>query len=92
MKLNGNRDASTQRKKMDGGNECNQHHIKNWTLWLEICSSRRMTAKFRREAHPDLKRNIRDNASINELICLSNMKNINVLFINQEISQSERLV
>jgi hypothetical protein len=51
-----------------------------------------MTAKTWREAHPDLKGNIRDYASINELICLSNMENINAVFIDQEISQSERLV
>ena len=51
-----------------------------------------MTAKTWREAHSDLKGNIRDYASINELICLSNMENINAVFIDQEISQSERLV
>lgn len=32
-----------------------------------------VTAKQWREAHPDMKGNIRDYASINELICLSNM-------------------
>ena len=35
-----------------------------------------MTAKQWREANPDLKGNIRDYATINELICLSNMENI----------------
>ena len=39
-----------------------------------------------------LKGNIRDYASINELICLSNMENLNAVFIEQGISQSERLV
>ena len=51
-----------------------------------------MTAKQWREAHPDLKGNIRDYATINELICLSNMENINAVFIEQGISQGERLV
>lgn len=35
--------------------------------------------------------NIRDYASINQLICLSNMENINSVLINDGISQSERL-
>lgn len=39
-----------------------------------------------------MKGNIRDYASINELICLSNMENINAVFINEEIAQSERLI
>lgn len=51
-----------------------------------------MTAKQWREANPDLKGNIRDYASINELICLSNMENLNAVFIEQETPQSERLI
>ena len=51
-----------------------------------------LTARQWRDATPDLKGNIRDYASINELICLSNMENINAVFIEQGISQSERLV
>lgn len=51
-----------------------------------------MTAKMWREQHPELKGNIRDYASINELICLSNMENLNAVFIDQGISQGERLV
>ena len=35
-----------------------------------------MTAKQWREANPDLKGNIRDYATINELICLSNMEKV----------------
>ena len=35
---------------------------------------------------------MRDYASINELICLSNMENINAVLINDGISQSERLL
>ena len=50
-----------------------------------------ITAKQWRDANPDLKGNIRDYATINELICLSNMENINAVFINEQMSQSERL-
>ena len=51
-----------------------------------------MTAKQWREANSDLKGNIRDYATINELICLSNMENINAVLINDGVSQGERLV
>ena len=45
-----------------------------------------------REANPDLKGNIRDYATINELICLSNMENINAVLINDGVPQGERLI
>lgn len=51
-----------------------------------------MTARQWREQNPDKKGNIRDYASINELICLSNMENLNAVFINDGMSQSERLI
>ena len=51
-----------------------------------------MTAKQWREQNPDKKGNIRDYASINELICLSNMENLNAVFINDGMPQSERLI
>ena len=51
-----------------------------------------MTAKQWREANPELKGNIRDYATINELICLSNMENINAVLINDGMPQGERLV
>ncbi len=51
-----------------------------------------VTAKQLRDANPDLKGNIRDYAGINELICLSNMENLNAVFINEKMPQSERLV
>lgn len=50
------------------------------------------TARQWREANPELKGNIRDYATINELICLSNMENINAVLINEGIPQSDRLV
>lgn len=49
------------------------------------------TAKQWREENPGLNGNIRDYASINQLICLSNMENLNSVFINDGVEQSERL-
>ena len=51
-----------------------------------------MTAKQWREANPELKGNIRDYATINELICLSNMESINSVLINDGVPQEERLL
>ena len=51
-----------------------------------------MTAKMWREQHPELKGNIRHYASINELICFSNMENLNAVFIDQGMPQRERLI
>lgn len=51
-----------------------------------------ITAKQWREANPTLKGNIRDYATINELICLSNMENINAVLIDDGIPQHDRLV
>lgn len=51
-----------------------------------------MTAKMWREQNPEQKGNIRDYASINELICLSNMESLNAVFIEQGLPQGERLL
>jgi len=51
-----------------------------------------ITAKEWRDANPLLKGNMRDYASINELICLSNLENLNAVLITDGISQKERLV
>ena len=51
-----------------------------------------MTAKQWREGYPDKKGNIRDYAGINELICLSNMENINAILIDEGLIQKERLI
>ena len=50
-----------------------------------------MTAKEWREQNPNLKGNIRDYASINQLICLSNLENLNAVFINDGLAQPQRL-
>ena len=51
-----------------------------------------ITAKEWREANPDKTGNIRDYADISQLVCLSNLENLNALFISENISQQERLV
>jgi hypothetical protein len=51
-----------------------------------------ITAKEWREQNANSKGNIRDYASINELICLSNMENLNALFIQENMNQKERLI
>jgi len=49
------------------------------------------TAKEWRDKNPNLNGNMRDYASINELICLSNLENINALLINENLTQGDRL-
>ncbi|MCR4437366.1 MAG: KilA-N domain-containing protein [Eubacteriales bacterium] len=51
-----------------------------------------MTAKEWRQANPDAKGNIRDEASLQQLIVLSNMESLNAEFIRQGLSQKERLL
>ncbi|MDR3189333.1 MAG: KilA-N domain-containing protein [Prevotellaceae bacterium] len=51
-----------------------------------------ITAAEWRKANPNLKGNIRDYATINELICLSNMENINAVLISEGLPQHERLI
>lgn len=51
-----------------------------------------MTAKEWREKNPDKKGNIRDYAEVSQLVCLSNLENLNAYLIERGISQQERLV
>src|SRR5574344_183463 len=51
-----------------------------------------ITAQEWRLNNPNLEGNIRDYATINELICLSNLENLNSVFINDELKQSDRLI
>jgi len=44
------------------------------------------------DKNANLKGNIRDYASINELICLSNMETINAVLINEKVPQKVRLI
>ena len=45
-----------------------------------------------RDKNPGKKGNIRDHADISQLVCLSNLENLNALFINDGLSQKERLL
>ena len=49
------------------------------------------TAKQWRDENPDKKGNIRDYANVSQLVCLVNLENLNAVFINEEMPQSERL-
>jgi hypothetical protein len=50
-----------------------------------------MTAAMWREANPNKKGNIRDYADVSQLVCLSNLENLNALFINDTLPQDVRL-
>ena len=49
------------------------------------------TAKEWRDAHADLQGNVRDYATVNQLICLSNMESLNSVLIKEGLPQPERL-
>ena len=51
-----------------------------------------MTAKQWRDANSNLKGNVRDYATLEQLVVLSNMESINALLIRKELPQSERLI
>ena len=51
-----------------------------------------VTAKQWRENNPELKGNIRDYATIEQLLVLSNLENLNAVFIDQGKPQSERIL
>ncbi len=50
-----------------------------------------MTAKQWRDANPGRKGNIRDDADVSQLVCLSNLENLNALFIQEGAPQALRL-
>lgn len=51
-----------------------------------------VTAKQWREANPKVDGNIRDMATIEQLVVLSNLESINAVLIHQGLNQSERLI
>jgi hypothetical protein len=51
-----------------------------------------VTAKQWRDSHPGEKGNIRDYANMSQLVCLSNLENLNALFIREGMPQAARLV
>jgi hypothetical protein len=50
-----------------------------------------MTAKEWRDSHPEAEGNIRDQATIEQLVVLSNLESINAMLIHQGLEQSQRL-
>lgn len=50
-----------------------------------------MTAKEWRDKNTDRKGNIRDEADVNQLVCLANMESLNAHFIRERLSPQERL-
>lgn len=50
-----------------------------------------MTAKEWRENNPELKGNMRDYADISQLVCLSNLENLNAVFINEGMDATEKI-
>lgn len=51
-----------------------------------------ITAKEWRDDNPDKSGNVRDYATLEQLVVLSNMESINALLIHQQLPQAERLV
>ncbi len=51
-----------------------------------------MTAKEWRDNNKDKSGNIRDYANVSQLVCLSNLENLNALFITEGLSQDKRLL
>lgn len=49
-------------------------------------------AKQWREANPELKGNMRDYASLNELLVLANMESYNAILISKGVEQAERMI
>lgn len=49
------------------------------------------TAKQWKDENPDKKGNIRDYANVSQLVCLANLENLNAVFINEGLEQSQRI-
>jgi hypothetical protein len=50
-----------------------------------------MSAKEWRDKNPGRKGNIRDDADVSQLVCLSNLENLNAMLIRENLPQAERL-
>ena len=49
-------------------------------------------AKQQRQENPDLKENMRDYASLNELLVLANMESYNAILIEKGLEQRDRMI
>jgi hypothetical protein len=72
-------------KEENSGIYANEADILNMALFGK-------TARQWREENPDAEGNIRDQATIEQLVVLSNMESINAVMIRQELEQHERLL
>ena len=79
--------------------DSNYYKNKEWLKYAEEADILNVvlfntTAREWRELNPTLakKFNIRDYATMNELICLANLENLNSVFIKEGLIQSERLI
>lgn len=50
-----------------------------------------MTAKQWRDQYPDKEGNIRDYSNVTQLVCLANLENLNAIWIEEGLSQADRL-
>lgn len=57
---------------------------------LNVVMFGRTASQWRKE-NPDLKGNMRDYATVEQLLVLTNLENINALYINQGIPQAQRM-
>lgn len=70
-----------------GGTYAQRDIAFKFASWVSVEFELYLVKEFQR-----LKGNVRDYAGINELICLSNMENLNAVFINDGLPQHERLI
>ena len=77
-----------------GGKYAHKDIAFKFASWISVEFELYIVREFQRLKAEEQKqlRNIRDYATINELICLSNMENLNAVFIDQGLPQRERLI
>ena len=77
-----------------GGTYAHKDIAFKFASWISVEFELYIVREFQRLKAEEQKqlRNIRDYATINELICLSNMENLNAVFIDQGLPQRERLI
>ena len=77
-----------------GGTYAHKDIAFKFASWISVEFELYIVREFQRLKAEEQKqlRNIIDYATINELICLSNMENLNAVFIDQGLPQRERLI
>ena len=77
--------VSLQKPKDPGPETTYDYVVNNGKIW-------KCPAKQWREENPELKGNMRDYASLNELLVLANMESYNAVLIGKGIDQKERMI